>query len=222
MAKNVEVICPNCKSRMIYYKTYYYNSRGYKLAYCPECKLGCKLVPKSSGRECYSELSVDKIERKLGENKIIKDCKSIQCNECGADVYYELAAIHKGFIYALGYCNKCGNIELRDPYGFGLEVSFPYTPKFNPNYRMLLGNGEVIDSPFTPATYTDKIKERAFKKINEIRDDVVNIVDQVISENFCIKYCIGNRDEYCDEIDCARNKIINKLKLKLKEHGKLE
>lgn len=210
-----EVKCPNCGNKMIYYDTHYYDNKEYYLAYCPQCKLGNKLIPGKITR--YEELNPDSIIRELGK-EVIKIGGRCQCNECGNNMYYYLYTYYKGDIYLLGYCNKCGNIDFRDKFYKSLKFSSPYTPKFNPNYQMLLGNGEVINSPFTPTYKIDRLKE----SVEEFKEKVISIVDEVISENFCIKYCVGNRDEYCNEIDCARNKIINKLKLKLKENGKLE
>lgn len=210
-----EVKCPNCSNKMIYYNLRYYDDRVYYLAYCPQCKLGNKLIPGKITR--YEELNPNSIIRELNK-EVIKIGSSAQCNECGNDIYYYLYTPYKGDIYLLGYCNKCGNIDLRDISCKSLKFSFPYTPKFNPNYQMLFGDGEVVDSPFTSTSNIDKLKEN----IEEFKGEVISIVDEVMSENFCIKYCVGNRDEYCNEIDCARNKIINKLKLKLKRNGKLE
>jgi hypothetical protein len=136
-------------------------------------------------------------------------------------MYYYLYIFYKNETYILGYCNKCGNIDIRDKIYLSLKFSFPYTQSFNPNYRMFLrlsDRDSINDNPFDSTPKLDKPKEN----VEEFNEKVISIVDEVISENFCIKYCVGNRDEYCDEIDCARNKIINKLKLKLKENGKLE
>lgn len=213
-----EVKCPNCGNRMIYYNSYYYNSKEYYLAYCPQCKLGNKLIPGKITR--YEELNPDSIIRESSKEVIKIGAKS-QCNECGNNIYYYLYTFYKDSGYFLGYCNKCGNIDLRDRLSESLKFSFPYTPKFNPNYQMLLRLSDresINNNPFISSSNIDKPKEN----VEEFKREVISIVDEVISENFCIKYCVGNRDEYCDEIDCARNKIINKLKLNLKENGKLE
>lgn len=158
------------------------------------------------------------IAMELNNKKSITSCRThYQCSECGNEVHY----YYRDKTYILGYCNKCGNIDLRDRSTGNLMFSSLYnniTPKFNPNYQMLLGNGEVIDSTFNPTSYKDKLEE----DVEEFKENVISIVDEVISEDYCIKYCVGNRDEYCDEIDCARNKIISKLKLKFKRNGKLE
>ena len=213
-----EVKCPNCGNKMIYYDHHYCDSKVYYLAYCPQCKLGSKLIPGKITK--YEELNPNIIIRKLNK-EVIKIGSKTQCNECGNDMYYYLCIYYKNDIYILGYCNKCGNIDIRDRRYGSLKFSFPYTPKFNPNYQMLLrlSDAESINNnPFISSSNIDKLKENE----KEFKEKIISVVDEVISENFCIKYCVGNRDEYCDEIDCARNKIINKLKLKLKENGKLE
>lgn len=214
----MEVKCPNCGNKMIYYNTIYSSGEPYYLAYCPQCKLGNKLIPGRITK--YEEFDPDKIIRKLGGD-VNKLGKNTQCNECGNEMYYYLYTFYKNETYTLGYCNKCGNIDIRDKIYLSLKFSFPYTQSFNPNYRMFLrlsDRDSINDNPFDSTPKLDKPKEN----VEEFNEKVISIVDEVISENFCIKYCVGNRDEYCDEIDCARNKIINKLKLKLKENGKLE
>jgi NAD-dependent SIR2 family protein deacetylase len=214
----MEVKCPNCGNKMIYYNTIYSSGEPYYLAYCPQCKLGNKLIPGRITK--YEEFDPDKIIRKLGGD-VNKLGKNTQCNECGNEMYYYLYTFYKNETYTLGYCNKCGNIDIRDKIYLSLKFSFPYTQSFNPNYRMFLrlsDKDSINDNPFDSTPKLDKLKEN----VEKFKEKVISTVDEVISENFCIKYCVGNRDEYCDEIDCARNKIINKLKLKLKENGKLE
>ena len=214
----MELKCPNCGNKMIYYNTIYSSGEPYYLAYCPQCKLGNKLIPGRITK--YEEFDPDKIIRKLGGD-VNKLGKNTQCNECGNEMYYYLYTFYKNETYTLGYCNKCGNIDIRDKIYLSLKFSFPYTQSFNPNYRMFLrlsDRDSINDNPFDSTPKLDKPKEN----VEKFKEKVISTVDEVISENFCIKYCVGNRDEYCDEIDCARNKIINKLKLKLKENGKLE
>lgn len=211
--KNIR--CPNCGSKMIYYQSYYFSNIEFGLAYCPECKLGSKLIPGKVSS--YSDLNPNQVIREIKDKfpisisdpDIIKQKRRIvfQCNECANDIVYYLASFYKGILYLIGYCNKCGNIELRDRTYFTLKYSFPY------------------DKSTKPLSYYDfeslKLLNASVNKSEDIKG-ILDIVDQVILEDFCIKYCVGNRDEYCNEISCARNKIINKLKLKLKEHGKLE